>query len=247
MKHSVAGRNTVLALLVSVIFFSGCHKRAATASTAQSPAPASTPATPMVTLQASPATIAPGGSSTLTWSSSNATQVQLSPEIGDVSVQGSRSVTPNQSTVYTVRATGPGGTATASASITLSSSSNVSAPQPTAEELFQRNVGDVYFDYDKAQLASSSRDILTRDGDFFRNHPEMRFTIEGHCDERGGEEYNLGLGARRADAAKQFLLSLGLRPDQIQTVSYGKERPFCSDENESCFHQNRRDHFVMSQ
>ena len=246
MRHVAGKRSAILALLGSVILFSGCHKRVATAPAVQPPSP--TPAAPTVTLQASPSTITQGASSTLTWSSSNASQVQLYPEVGNVPAQGVRTVSPTASTLYTARATGTGSEATATASITvLVNSAAHSAPTPTLEELFQQNVSDVYFDYDKADLSPDARGILTRDGEFLRAHSEIRFTIEGHCDERGGEEYNLALGARRAASAKQFLVSLGLPADQIQTVSFGKERPFCTEENETCYRQNRRGHFVMAQ
>jgi peptidoglycan-associated lipoprotein len=246
MRRVAGKRIAMLGLLASVIFFSGCHKRVATAPAAQPPS--ATPAAPTVTLQASPTTIAQGASSTLTWSSSNASQIQLYPEVGNVPAQGARTVSPADSTVYTARATGAGGTATATVSITVLVNSAVhTAPTPTLEELFQQNVNDVYFDYDKADLRPDARGGLTRDGEFLRAHSEIRFTIEGHCDERGGEEYNLVLGARRAASAKQFLVSLGLPADQIQTVSFGKERPFCTEENETCYRQNRRGHFVMPQ
>lgn len=245
MKNLAARQSVILALLVSVVFFSSCHKRVAMAPAAPSPAP--TPIAPTVTLQASPETITPGGRSTLTWSSANASQVQLYPEIGDVPMHGERSVSPTQSTVYTATATGAGGTASATVSVGVSVGSTApSTPALTTEELFQEKVRDVYFTYDKAELRSEAREVLTHDAEFFRAHPEIRFTIEGHCDERGGEEYNLGLGARRAASAKEFLVSMGLSADQIQTVSFGKERPFCTEESESCYQQNRRDHFVMA-
>lgn len=248
MRQNSVWRSVILALLSSVLFLSSCHKRVATAPPAQNPS--ATPAVPTVTLQASPTTITQGGSAILTWSSSNASQVQLSPEIGDVPTQGTRSVSPSESTVYTATATGAGGTATATASITVSVSVNApesTPPAPSLQQLFEQNVSDVYFDFDKASLRSEARAVLTRDAEFLRAHPEIRFTIEGHCDQRGAEEYNLGLGARRAESAKQFLVALGLPADQMPTVSFGKEHPFCTEENESCYQQNRRDHFVMAQ
>jgi peptidoglycan-associated lipoprotein len=76
--------------------------------------------------------------------------------------------------------------------------------------------------------------------------PHLRFTIEGHCDERGSTEYNLGLGEERANAAKQVLVQAGVNADRIRTISYGKEKPFCTESNESCWQQNRRAHFVLT-
>lgn len=116
----------------------------------------------------------------------------------------------------------------------------------TLEQMFEQSVKDSYFDYDKADIRADARDALTRDADFLRAHPNVKITIEGHCDERGGEEYNLALGDRRAAAAKEFLVSAGIPTVRIQTVSLGKEHPFCTAENESCFQQNRRGHFVMA-
>jgi len=120
------------------------------------------------------------------------------------------------------------------------------SPAPSPEELFRENIQDAYFDYDKSDVRFDAREALSHDADFLRSHPEIRFSVEGHCDERGGEEYNLALGDRRAASTKRFLVSLGITADRIQTVSLGKERPFCTSENESCWQQNRRGHFVMT-
>ena len=81
---------------------------------------------------------------------------------------------------------------------------------------------------------------------FFRRYPTMRITIEGHCDERGSTEYNLALGDRRANAVKQYLVGLGIPGDRLNTVSYGKEKPFCMEANEACYAKNRRGHFAQA-
>ena len=130
---------------------------------------------------------------------------------------------------------------------TTTSTARPSAPAPTLAELFQQNVKDAFFDYDKSVLSAADRAALTQDAEFLRAHPEVRFTIEGHCDERGSEEYNLGLGDRRATAAKSYLADLGITDSRIETTSYGKERPFCTQETESCWSQNRRAHFTLMQ
>jgi len=109
-----------------------------------------------------------------------------------------------------------------------------------------REVRDAYFDYDKADLRPDARTALSKTADFLKNYPRFKVTIEGHCDERGSTEYNLGLGDRRASAVKQYMVSLGISADRINTVSFGKEKPFCSESNESCWQQNRRGHFVKS-
>ena len=246
MKRFQKRRSKILMVLVGVVFLSSCHKQVAKAPTVPPPTPK--PDAPTVAVQASPATITRGGSSTLTWSSSNATQATLSPGVGSVDTQGSRRVGPTDFTVYTITVTGPGGTATASTSIAVTAPySAPAASAPTLEQLFLQSVKDDYFDYDKSDIRPDARGALTSDADFLRAYPDVRFTIEGHCDERGGEEYNLALGDRRAAATKQFLVSLGISTDRIQVVSLGKEHPFCTSENEACWQQNRRGHMVMPQ
>ncbi len=106
-------------------------------------------------------------------------------------------------------------------------------------------MSDAFFDFNKADIRGDAREALTRDAEFLRSYPRS-VTIEGHCDERGSTEYNLGLGQRRAQAAKNYLVSLGISADRIDTVSWGKERPFCTESTEECWQQNRRGHFVMA-
>jgi peptidoglycan-associated lipoprotein len=107
-------------------------------------------------------------------------------------------------------------------------------------------VRDAYFDYDKADIRPDARAALSQTADFLKGHPSIKVTIEGHCDERGSTEYNLGLGDRRASAVKQYLVSLGVSADRLSTVSFGKEKPFCMESAEACWQQNRRGHFVKS-
>jgi peptidoglycan-associated lipoprotein len=173
--------------------------------------------------------------------------VSLSPGIGNVAAQGSQRATPQESTTYTITATGPGGSADANARVTVNAPPPPppAAHVPTLQELFDAAVKDAYFDYDKADVRTDARDALTQTAQFLRSYPQMKVVIEGHCDERGSTEYNLALGDRRAAAAKQFLTSLGISADRMETVSYGKERPFCSASTEDCWKQNRRAHIVM--
>ncbi|MGH9710640.1 MAG: peptidoglycan-associated lipoprotein Pal, partial [Candidatus Acidiferrales bacterium] len=120
-------------------------------------------------------------------------------------------------------------------------------PAPDLNALFTKNITDAYFDYNKSDVRDDARAALQKDAEFLRSYPQVSVTIEGHCDERGSEEYNLGLGQRRADAAKQYLVSLGISADRIKTMSWGKEHQFCAEHNEECWQQNRRGHFVMLQ
>jgi peptidoglycan-associated lipoprotein len=172
--------------------------------------------------------------------------LNISPGTGNVSAEGSQRVTPQDSITYTITATGPGGSADASAHITVSvPPPPTKAAEPTLQELFERAVKDAYFDYDKADVRPDARDALTQTAQFLRSYPQLKIVIEGHCDERGSTEYNLALGDRRAAAAKQFLTSLGISADRMETVSYGKERPFCTASTDECYQQNRRAHIVM--
>lgn len=239
-------RKVILALgFAALVVAGGCKKKVATAPPAQ--APAAPAAQPTVTLNASPASINPGQTSTLSWSSTNATDLDIQPGVGKVSPEGSTSVTPTESTTYTITASGPGGSATQSAQVTVNAPAApaAAAPSPSLEDLFNQNVHDAYFDTDKSELRPDARDALTKDAEFLRSYPDVRISLEGHCDERGSTEYNLGLGERRADAAKNYLVSLGITANRIDTVSWGKERPFCTEHDESCWQQNRRAHFVM--
>jgi peptidoglycan-associated lipoprotein len=246
MRTRQHARILFTALLAILALSAACKKPAPQAPPPPPPPPAAPPASPTVNLQASPTTIQRGESVTLTWSSTNATTVSLSPGIGNVSAEGTQRVTPQDSITYTITATGPGGSADANARITVSvPPPPQKAAEPSMQELFDRSVKDAYFDYDKADIRPDARDALTQTAQFLRSYPQLKVVIEGHCDERGSTEYNLALGDRRAAAAKQFLTSLGISGDRLETVSYGKERPFCTASTEECYMQNRRAHIVM--
>ncbi len=248
MRYRTYTRVLLSTLLVVVALAVACKKPAPQQPPPPPPPAVVPPARPTVTLQSSSAAIQRGASATLTWTSTNATSLSLSPGVGNVSAEGSTRVTPQDSTTYTITATGPGGTADASVQITVS----VPPPpppvvrQPSIQELFDKEVKDAFFDFDKADIRSDARDALSQTAQFLKSHPELKVALEGHCDERGSTEYNLALGDRRAASAKQFLTSLGITADRVETVSYGKERPFCSASNEECWQQNRRGHFVIA-
>jgi len=137
-----------------------------------------------------------------------------------------------------------------------------SAPEPTAEAPFdpyagdlkdltayavsQGLLGDVFFDFDRAELSESARDRLVTNARFLNDHPELLVRIEGHCDERGTNEYNLALSERRANAVREYLGSLRVEPGRSQTLSLGEEKPFCTESHEGCWRENRRAHFVLS-
>jgi peptidoglycan-associated lipoprotein len=233
------------------VFASGCKKKPAPTPPPPPPAPApqAAPAKPTAKLSVNPPSIERGQSATLEWSTTDATSVTIDG-IGNVAVSGSQSVRPAQSTTYRLTATGPGGTESATARVTVT---NPPPPPPVApatrsvsdEELFAQEVKTIYFDYDKYEVRDDQKAVLQGNANFLRAHPSLKLVIEGHCDERGSEEYNLGLGDRRSNSLKEALGALGINGDRIRTLSYGKERPVCTDANEDCWQKNRRGQFVL--
>ncbi|HXL99062.1 MAG TPA: peptidoglycan-associated lipoprotein Pal [Rhizomicrobium sp.] len=112
---------------------------------------------------------------------------------------------------------------------------------PGSAEDLRVNVGDtVHFTYNGYDIQDADRGTLQKQAAWLAKYPAIRVTVEGHCDERGTREYNLALGARRANAVKEYLVSLGVASSRLDTISYGKERPMCSASNEDCWAQNRR-------
>jgi peptidoglycan-associated lipoprotein len=222
---------------------SACGKKKAAPPPPPPPPPA--PA-PTATLTANPNTINAGQSTTLTWSTQYATDVTID-QIGKVDPSGTRMVLPSESTTYRLIAKNDSGTQEATARVTV----NPPPPPPTNQngneteaQLFASKMQDVFFDYDSYDVTQQYQRVLQTDMQFLQQHPNIKFTIEGHCDERGSTEYNLALGDNRANSTKQALVSLGIPADRIRTISYGKEKPFCTESTEACWSQNRRAHFM---
>jgi peptidoglycan-associated lipoprotein len=187
-----------------------------------------------------------GQSTVLTWQTDNATEATIDG-LGTLPASGSKSVAPSTSITYTLVATGPGGRRDASARVTVNSRVVADeAPSPAEEDLFAKNVKDVWFDYDRSDIRSDQAPTAQGDAAFLLQHPSVKVLVEGHCDDRGSEEYNLALGTNRAESLKRALLQHGVSEDRIKTISYGKEKPFCSQDNDQCWQQNRVDHFAMS-
>ncbi len=131
------------------------------------------------------------------------------------------------------------------------------APRPlTEEELFakktldelnaEKPLGDVFFAYDRSEITEEGRTILQKNMEWLRKWTSTRVLVEGHCDNRGTPEYNLALGEQRAAAVRDYLVSLGLPADRVTIVSKGEEQPFCNEDAESCWSQNRRGHFLIT-
>jgi peptidoglycan-associated lipoprotein len=235
----------VLALTV-VLAVSACGKKQVAAPP---PAPPPPQLYPTATLTANPNTISPGQSTTLTWTTEHATDVTID-QIGKVDPSGSSSQQPSQSTTYHLVAKNSIGTQEATARVTVAKAA-IPPPEQTSNQgdavLFEQNMKDVFFAYDSYDIEPQYQKVLQADARFLQQHPNIKFTIEGHCDERGSTEFNLALGDNRANATKQALIQLGISGDRIRTISYGKEKPFCAESNESCWQQNRRGHFVYQQ
>ena len=222
------------------------------------PPPPPPPAAHINNFSAEPRSIQRGQSATLTWSAANSTDISIDGGIGAVAADGTRQVFPNNTTTYTLTARGAGGND--SRSVTVEVTAPPPPPPPPAKvtisglDMFNSEVasaGDALFDYDKSDIRDDARQVLTRNADalkrIFAADPSFSVALEGHCDERGSAEYNLGLGDRRATAAKDFLVQLGVPADKIRTISYGKDRPVCTEANEACYQRNRRAHLVPGQ
>jgi peptidoglycan-associated lipoprotein len=232
----------VLGMLAALMLVNGCKKK----ETAPPPPPPPKPVT--ATLSANPASIQRGQSATLTWSTENATDVALDGNKVDPS--GSQTVSPTQTTTYHLSAKGASGTQEATAQVSVAAppaptpAATPPPPSVTDEQLFAQMVKDVYFDYDKAELRADAQAALAQAAQLIKQKG-WKVQIEGNCDDRGSTEYNLSLGEHRADSAKQALLQNGVGADAIKTISYGKEKPQCSEANEDCWQKNRRDHFTL--
>ena len=233
----------LLLTLASIVTIAACHKKPPAAPPPPPPPP---PAAPTASITASPTTINKGQSTTLTWQTSNATDVNIEG-IGAVQPSGSQSVQPTDSTTYRLVAKGPGGTQDATARVTVTAAAPAPAPAPSLsdEQAFQQQVKDIYFDYDKYDLRPTDQSVLQQDVQFMQQHPNVTITIEGHCDERGSTEYNLALGDNRANSVMAAMQQAGVPANRLKKISYGKEKPFCTESTEECWQQNRRAHFVF--
>jgi peptidoglycan-associated lipoprotein len=238
MKY-FASLSFALALLLVA---TGCrNKKPVIAQTP--PAPQAQPvAAPTATLSVSPESVQKGQSAQLSWSTENAATVTIDG-IGTVSSSGSKTIMPADSTTYHLVAKNSGGSAEASARLTVTAAPEVAMSD---EELFRRSVKDIFFNYDNAAIRADEQAAISADAQFLAAHPSMQLVLEGHCDERGSEDYNMALGQNRAEQVKEALVKQGVSADRIKLISFGKEKPFCTQANESCWSQNRRAHFVLA-
>jgi peptidoglycan-associated lipoprotein len=257
----------ILALVTWLVMFAvGCKKKVAPPPPPPPPVvqpapppPPPPPAPNVAQFTADPASIQRGQTATLRWEvSGQATSVSINQGIGTVQNTGSQRVSPTDSTTWTLTATGPGGSNTARATVDVTAPPPPPPPPappaprpPTIEQRLTSTVQDALFDYDKNEIRADAQDTLTRDATALKtilaDFPNATIVVEGHCDERGSAEYNLGLGDKRASSAKDYLVQLGVPAEKLRTVSFGKERPQCSESNEACWQKNRRAHFSAGQ
>jgi len=234
------------ALLVALLAVAGCKKKEPPPPVETAPAAAPAAPAPAAQITATPSVISAGDQVVLSWRTADATDVSIDG-IGAVPSSGVRTVTPATSTSYHLVDRGPGGTADATARVTVNSPPAVVVPTTTmsAEEEFKANMQDAFFDYDTYDIRADAQGVLAKDASYLASHPDVKVVIGGYCDERGSDEYNLALGQNRADAAKNALVTAGVAANRIRVISYGKEKPFCSESTEECWQQNRRAGFTM--
>lgn len=233
-------------LLTSMAAVSGCKKKEKPAPPPMETAPAATGPAPTAQITATPTSISAGDQVVLSWRTTDADSVTIDG-IGTVPSAGVKNVQPTSSTSYHLVARGSGGVADSTARVTVSAPPAVSAPTSgmSDEEAFHANVQDIFFDYDASDIRSDAQSILSKDAAYLNSHPDIRFIIGGYCDERGSNEYNLGLGQQRAEAAKNALVNAGVAASRVRVISYGKEKPFCTQSSEDCWQQNRRAGFAI--
>ena len=244
VRRSFRGNSLIFAIAVTSLFVvAGCKKKAAPPP--PPPPVTSTAPAPTATISATPSVVNAGGSVVLAWRTTDATDVSIDG-IGAVPTSGTRTVHPTESTNYHLVAKGEGGSTDATARVTVNAPapSNLSESEVT-DAIFHQNVKDVFFDYDSYDIRSDAQATISQDANFLNQHPNLKVVIGGYCDERGSTEYNLALGENRANAAKQALVTAGVSPERLRTVSYGKEKQFCTEHDESCWQLNRRAQFSL--
>jgi peptidoglycan-associated lipoprotein len=240
MRNSI--RLSALAIAIGIAC-TGCHHKIAAVNNTPPP-PKPVAATPVATLSVSPESVERGQTAQLSWSTQNASTVSIDG-IGTVSASGSKQITAQESTTYHMLAKGDGGSAEASARLTVNAPKQA-VSELSEEELFARNVKDIFFNYDNANIRPDEQALVDADAKFLAAHPNEKLIIQGHCDERGSEDYNMALGQNRAKQVYDALVRQGISRDRVKLISLGKEQPFCTTaENESCWSQNRRAHFVL--
>ncbi len=253
MQTTLRKALVLAATIVAISSVTGCHKKDSGVNPSTlGPAPTPTAAAPTATITADPLAIDLGQSVVLNWRTKDATSVTIDG-IGDVNVNGTQTVSPSNSTNFHLTAKGDGGSTEANVRVTVRVPVAPTVPTAPAapagdwgsEEAFHQNVQDIFFDYDSYELRPDAANAVAQAASYLAAHPAIKIIIGGYCDDRGSAEYNLALGENRANAAKTALVSAGVAGNRLRVISYGKEKQFCTEEDESCWQQNRRDQFSM--
>jgi len=250
---------TVAAATAFLILSGSCSKPVPKSSVPLPPPPSSESQLIVNFFAAEPSTVIQGQSSVLRWSVSNADSVQIDNGVGPVGPSDRREVHPTVTTIYKLQAARGSETTSAVFTVTVTGA----PPPPPGDKSGQgtsahlsadslaSELRDIHFAYGEDAVIQADRPVLEKDASVLKDallrDSKLVMTIEGHCDERGSAEYNMGLGDRRANIIKTSLVSLGVPEAQLNPVSFGKERPVCIETTESCFARNRRAHFSPSQ
>lgn len=208
---------------------------------------------PALEIAIEPSSVRKGEAALLTWQAQNAERVVINQNIGSVSTYGKIKFFPEEKTTYTVTAEGRGGVVEKSVTVEILESENHSVlsedlSDRPLDERFNYFVKPVFFEFDSAELSDEAELTLEGNIRWLQNaeNRSVRFTVEGHCDQRGTEEYNLALGDLRALVVREYLVKAGIEPARITTISYGEEHLFDTAENEEAYALNRRAHFVVA-
>jgi peptidoglycan-associated lipoprotein len=233
---------------IALLAATGCHKKANTLPPPSALPPDTGMAAPTASITADPMAIDQGQSVVLNWRTSGASTVSIDG-IGNVATNGTQTVTPDSSTNFHLVAKGDSGTTEANVRVTVRvptvpQTGNINESDVNgADSAFHAAVKDLYFDYDSYDIRQADEGAVTAAASYLNAHPNIKVLIAGYCDDRGSAEYNITLGENRANAAKQALVAAGVNASRVRVVSYGKERQFCTEENEACWQQNRRAQF----
>jgi peptidoglycan-associated lipoprotein len=247
-------RNAIVmaAAFIAISAVTGCHKKSSGIDPNSLGPTTPTSAAPTATISADPLAIDLGQSVVLNWRTQNANVVTIDG-IGEVNANGTQTVSPSNSTNFHLVAKGDGGTSEANVRVTVRVPVAPTVPTSTGslpgdmgtDEAFHQNVQDAFFDYDSYELRPDAQAATTQAAAYLAAHPAIRVVIGGYADERGSAEYNLALGENRANSARSALIAAGVAPNRLRVISYGKEKQFCTEENEACWQQNRRAQFTL--
>ena len=260
-------RTQLVVLAIALAFTAACKKKTAAVpppapppveTTRPADPPKLTPAPRVTAFTAEPSRIERGQSITLRWTTTDAQTVTIDQGIGNVAANGTRQLSPTQTTTYAIIARNGDRSDTRTVTVEVVAPQVVTPPKPTpttdtAAEVARMvsQLQDMLFDYDMSELRDDTRRAANTDADLLKRifalDARVNFVVEGHADERGSAEYNLGLGDRRAMVARDALVQLGVPANRLRTISFGEEAPVCRDANEDCYQRNRRAHLTQAQ